>query len=298
MSTGKSAVRFYLRTQLRRTGIVSIATALMLTFGAVPTVAQRDIIRELRDAPGVKIGNPSFVRKLVSAEKLEQSAQLQYGQLKQQAQGQRALLPDDHPQVQRVRRIAADLLPFADKYNPRAKDWRWEINVINSKQINAFCMPGGKIVFFTGIIEQLKLSDDEVAMIMGHEIAHALREHARERAAKGTLTNLGATAIAILIGGNAGQIASAGGGLLSLRFSRSDETDADLVGLDMAARAGYDPRAGVTLWEKMSQVSKGAPPQWMSTHPSGKTRIDTIRKNLKQAIPLYERSRSLRANRG
>jgi predicted Zn-dependent protease len=131
-------------------------------------------------------------------------------------------------------------------------------------------------------------------MIMGHEIAHALREHARERAAKGTLTNLGAAAIAILVGGNAGQLASAGGGLLSLRFSRSDETDADLVGLDLAARAGYDPRAGITLWEKMSQVSKGAPPQWLSTHPSSKSRIDVIRKNLPQAMPLYELSRRLR----
>ena len=161
--------------------------------------------------------------------------------------------------MERLRTIAVQLIPHATRFNKNARKWTWEVNLISSKSVNAFCMPGGKIAFFTGILQQLQLTDDEVAMVMGHEIAHALREHARERAAKNTMTNVGATAAAILIGGNLGQLAQMGGNLLTLKFSRSDETDADLVGMDIAARAGYDPRSGIKLWEKMSQAAKGAP---------------------------------------
>jgi len=165
------------------------------------------------------------------------------------------------------------------------------VNLIGSKQINAFCMPGGKIVFYSGILNVLKLSDDEVAMVMGHEIAHALREHARERIAKSELTNLGASLLGEMVG--SGKYAGAfqvGGSLLSLKFSRNDESEADLVGLELAARAGYDPRAGVTLWQKMGAANKGAPPQWLSTHPSGKNRIQEIERHLPQVMPLYRRA--------
>ena len=250
---------------------------------AAPALAQRAPAE-----PGVKIGNASFVRKLVPAEQVEQMGTQQYGELLKKANAQSALLLENHPTVRRVRRIAEDLLPHANKFNERAKDWQWEVNVINSSMINAFCMPGGKIAFFTGIIDKLKLSDDEIAMVMGHEIAHALREHARERLAKTQLTNLGVTAVAILFGNAAGQIAQVGGGLYGLKFSRGDETEADLVGMELAARAGYDPRSGVALWEKMSAAAKGAPPQWLSTHPSNQTRIQTIEAHLKEVMPLYE----------
>jgi predicted Zn-dependent protease len=154
-------------------------------------------------------------------------------------------------------------------------------------------MPGGKIVFYTGIIEQLKLTDDEVAQIMGHEIAHALREHARERMGKSTATSIGAGVVSQLLGlGDLGRIVTNYGvQLLNLTFSRSDESEADLVGLELAARAGYDPQAGVTLWQKMSASSKGAPPQWLSTHPAGNTRITDIERNLPRVMPLYERAR-------
>lgn len=129
-------------------------------------------------------------------------------------------------------------------------------------------------------------------MIMGHEIAHALREHARERAGKQMATQGGALVVGILTGsGLATDMARGAGGLLGLKFSRDDETEADLVGMEIAARAGYDPRAGVTLWQKMSQASKGAPPQWLSTHPSGPSRIQVIEKNLKDVLPLYEAAR-------
>ena len=153
-------------------------------------------------------------------------------------------------------------------------------------------MPGGKIAFFSGILDKLGLSDDEVAMVMGHEMTHALREHARERLAKTQLTNgmigLGASLFGL---GNGGRyLANMGGQLLTLRFSRGDESEADLVGMELAARAGYDPHAGVTLWQKMAAANKGAPPQWLSTHPSGPTRIRDIETNLPKVEPLYARA--------
>jgi predicted Zn-dependent protease len=155
-------------------------------------------------------------------------------------------------------------------------------------------MPGGKIAFYTGILEQLKLTDDEVAMVMGHEIAHALREHARERMGKGAATNIGAGLVSQLFGlGQVGQtLTNYGAQLLTLQFSREDESESDLVGMELAARAGYDPRAGVTLWQKMGAASKGAPPQWLSTHPSGTTRIAEIEANLPKVMPLYEKAKA------
>ena len=191
--------------------------------------------------------------------------------------------------MQRLRAIAQKMLPFTAQWNPRASQWKWEVNLIGSKQINAFCMPGGKIAFYTGILDTLKMTDDEVAMVMGHEIAHALREHARERMGKAAATNIGANVISSVLGlGNAGNaVLGASANLLSLKFSRDDETEADTVGLELAARAGYDPRAGITLWQKMQQANKGAPPQWLSTHPASDTRIKEIEKHLPQVLPLY-----------
>jgi predicted Zn-dependent protease len=247
-------------------------------------------------ADGVEVGERSQLSGLVSAEQLEKAAQQQYRKMLVEASSQRALAPDSHPQVVRLRAIAQRLIPHIMSPNlhstPRASSWNWEVNLIGSKQINAFCMPGGKIAFYYGILDQLKLTDDEVAMVMGHEVAHALREHARERMGKSAVTNGAIEIGAALLGlGNGGRyLAGLGGQLLSLKFSRSDESEADKVGLDLAARAGYDPRAGVTLWQKMGQASKGAPPQWMSTHPSGATRIEEIQGNLPVVLPLYQRA--------
>ena len=242
---------------------------------------------------GVEVGANSAFSKLVPAESVEQTAQSQYQQTLQQANQQQALAPANHPQLLRLRRIAARIIPFAIEWNPRAKDWQWQVNLIGSSQINAWCMPGGKIAFYTGILDQLKLSDDEVAAVMGHEIAHALREHARERLGKSMATNVGANLLSQLLGaGELGQTVIGGGAqLLSLQFSRSDETEADLVGLELAARAGFDPRAGITLWQKMAAESKGAPPQWLSTHPAGSNRIAEMQKNLPRVMPLYEQAR-------
>ena len=212
--------------------------------------------------------------------------------MKRQAAQQGALGPDNHPQVLRLRAIARKMLPFTTKWNPRAAHWKWEVNLIGSKQINAFCMPGGKIAFYSGILDTLKMTDDEVAMVMGHEIAHALREHSRERMGKAAATNIGANVLSSVLGlGNVGNtVLGASANLLSLKFSRDNETQADTVGLELAARAGYDPRAGITLWRKMQQASKGAPPQWMSTHPASDSRIKEIERHLPEVLPLYARA--------
>lgn len=240
-------------------------------------------------ADGVEVGKPSAVRNLVPAGALEKQASNQYDQLKRQAASKRALAPDDHPQVQRLRAIARRMVPFVNRFNPRAAQWTWEVNLIGSKQINAFCMPGGKIAFYTGILDTLKLSDDEVAMVMGHEIAHALREHARERVAKSQITRLGANLIGELLGGGGYVTAlQLGGDLLSLKFSRDDESEADVVGLDIAARAGFDPRAGITLWQKMTAANSRAPLEFLSTHPAGDNRIKEIERRLPEVMPLYE----------
>ena len=243
---------------------------------------------------GVKIGNIGIVGKAVrwlqSPEAMEQIGERQYSQMKGQAQAKHALLPAEHPQTVRIRKIFQELLPHAYKFNERSRGWKWDVNVFNSPQVNAFCMPGGKIAFFTGILQKIQLTDDEVAMVMGHEIAHALREHSRARAAKQKLTQFGTIAVSVLVGGNAGEIARMGGGLLGLKFSRSDETEADLIGMELAARAGYNPTSGIHLWEKMGAANKGQPMEFMSTHPSGTTRIATIKANLKDVMPLYERA--------
>jgi Zn-dependent protease with chaperone function len=139
-------------------------------------------------AEGVEVGKNSVFTKLVPAETIERSAAQQYAQMLQQAANQNALAGRDHPQVKRLRAIANKTIPHALGWNPRAANWRWEVNLIGSQQINAFCMPGGKIAFYTGILDQLKLTDDEVATVMGHEVAHALREHARERMGKTAAT--------------------------------------------------------------------------------------------------------------
>ena len=241
---------------------------------------------------GVDVGPRSSFSKLVSAQQIEQAAAQQYRQLQQQAGQKRALAPPNHPQVVRLRAISERLIPYTYEWNERARQWRWEVSVIGDKQINAFCMPGGKIAFYYGILDQLKLTDDEVAMVMGHEMAHALREHARERMGK-TMATRGAIELgAAIFGlGDIGRsVAGMGGQLLTLRFGREDESEADLVGLELAARAGYDPRSGVSLWNKMAAANKGAPPEFLSTHPSGPTRIHDIQRALPQVEPLYARA--------
>lgn len=243
----------------------------------------------------VDVGRPSVIRQLVPAEKLEAAAIQQYGAMLAEARSKGSLAPDQDPQLQRLRAIAARLIPYAAQWNDRANAWRWEINLIASKQINAFCMPGGKIVFYTAILNDLRLTDDETAMVMGHEMAHALREHGRSRMAKTQATNLGLSLGSQLLGlGQLGETAAdMGTQLIALQFSRSDETEADLVGLELGARAGYNPNAPITLWEKMTKATNGSSGlSFLSTHPSGPNRSKELKANVPRVQALYDQTRA------
>ncbi len=280
-----------------------LSVSVLTTASFAPAQVQaRDVAAKY---DGVPTPRKSRALSFANADRIEQQSAAQFAQLKQQAAAQRALAPDDYPQLIRIRKIADKLIPhaieFSERYvdakNPvnRAKSWKWEVILIGSKQINAFCMPGGKIAFYTGIIDTLQLTDDEIAQIMGHEIAHAILEHGRERAAKGTasqVATIGATVLGAMfgLGDLGGQVVGSAAQMTMLKYGRTDELEADMVGMDIAARAGYDPRAGMALWKKMAAVSKGAPPEFMSTHPSHATRIKDIEKYLPATLPLYGRA--------
>ncbi len=227
---------------------------------------------------------------LVSAQAIEAASAKQYQQVLQEAKA-KGELNRDAKQVQRVRRIAARLIPHTAAFRPDALKWRWEVNVITSDQLNAWCMAGGKIAFYSGLINKLTLTDAEIAAVMGHEIAHALREHSRERASRQMVTSIGLSVLSAAVGlgqGGADLMGAVAKVTFELPNSRLHETEADSVGVELAARAGYDPRAAVALWQKMAKQSNGAPPQWLSTHPSYATRQQELARDAQRVMPLYQ----------
>jgi Zn-dependent protease with chaperone function len=265
----------------------------VLAFLSAPAFSQKN------DKEGVEVQRSRLL--LLPASTVERSAGQQYGQLMRVA-AQRGLLNNDPRQLERLRRIARELIPHSQRFNKNAAKWQWEVNLVTSKSLNAFCMPGGKIAFFTGIIDQLQLTDDEIATIMGHEIGHALLEHGRARMSEQVLKNVGISVAAAVF--NLGQVsgellAQAANLAVSLPYARRQEADADLVGLELAARAGHDPRAAVAVWQKMSRFAqsgagggRGQPPQFLSTHPSHDSRIREIEANLPKVLPLYKKANS------
>lgn len=245
-------------------------------------------------AGAVGIDRKQNMSSMVSEADLRKGSEQAYTQLIGQAR-QKGVLNADAQMTQRVRGIAQRMIPVTGAFRSDAPSWKWEVNVLQSDELNAWCMPGGKIAFYSGIITKLQLTDDEIAAIMGHEIAHALREHARERAseqqAAGIVIGLGA----VLLG--AGQLgADLGQGAYKVAVgmpnSRAHETEADRIGVELAARAGYDPRAAVSLWQKMAKVSGGGgPPQWLSTHPSAGSRQQDLGTYAARVMPLYEQAK-------
>ena len=245
------------------------------------------------DGSVVGVDRKQSMTSLVSAKEIEQQAAQEYGQLMAQAQ-KKGLLNQNPQHLQRVRTAAQRLIPHVKVFRPDATAWKWEANVLTSKDVNAWCMPGGKMAVYTGLIERLGVTDDELAAVMGHEIAHALREHARERIgrqmATQTGTTIGAVALEIFTGIHldpnlAGTVAEAA---FVLPNSREAEQEADRIGVELAARAGYDPRAAITLWQKMGRLGGGAPPEWLSTHPSNETRLRDLEVYAQKVMPLYQ----------
>lgn len=233
---------------------------------------------------------------LVSEKEAEQQSALAYQQTIKDAQSKK-LLNTDSQETQRVRSIAQRLIAQVGVFRPDALKWNWEINVQDSKEVNAYCMAGGKIMVYTGLIDQIKPSDDELAAVIGHEISHALREHVREQMSRAKAQQFGLLAGALAVGiatknsDNAAATLAIGGGLaavaLTLPNSRTAEHEADEMGLELAARAGYNPDAAVTLWQKMGALGGSKPPEFLSTHPSGESRIADLKALTPKVRPLY-----------
>lgn len=231
---------------------------------------------------------------LVSSQQLDQMAAESYNKLLSEA-AQKGVLNTNQAMLARVRTIASRLEPQTKVFRADAPGWKWEVNVISSNDLNAFCMPGGKIMVYSGLITRLNATDAEIAVVLGHEIAHALREHSREQMSQAIAAQTAITVGASLIGLGQGSadIAAAGyQAFIATRFSRADESEADRIGLELAARAGYDPRAGVSLWQKMMSANQGgSPPEFLSSHPADSSRVQTIQALLPKVMPLYEAAR-------
>lgn len=240
--------------------------------------------------PGVVgISRQQFL--MVPAATVEKMALVSYAQQNQKAKDEGKLITSG-PEYERLDRIAMRLRQHVDIFREDTRDWKWQLTLIDAPVINATCAPGGKITFYTGIVRKLALTDDEIAAIMGHEIAHALREHGRERISQAYAQNI-LTGVALAATNNSQQqIALANQFshyLFTLPNSRQNESEADAVGLELAARAGYDPAAAIGLWKKMAAESGDqSPPQFLSTHPAPATRIDEISALLPKVMPLYQ----------
>lgn len=236
----------------------------------------------------VGVDRTQYMSSMVSEAQLDQEAATQYQQILSEARA-KGTLDRDAAQTQRVQAIARRLIAQVGAFRQDALNWKWEEHVLSSDEVNAWCMPGGKIAVYTGLLQQIKPTDAELAAVIGHEISHALREHAREQISQQMVTGVGISILAVVTGSQAS--ADLGSKLSQVMFalpnSREHETEADRLGVELAARAGYDPRAAITLWQKMSQTGGGAPPEFLSTHPSATSRIADLQKAAEAVMPLY-----------
>ncbi|MFA7436745.1 MAG: M48 family metallopeptidase [Castellaniella sp.] len=273
-------MRMMTRRLIRRLGSILAVSGLLAACAPVQTTR----------SGLVGVQRPQYMTSLVSEAQLEQQAAQQYAQVLAQARAQGAL---DTPAAQaaRVQNIARRLIAQVGVFRPDAAAWNWEVHLLRSPDVNAWCMPGGKMAVYSGMIDKLNPTDDELAAVLGHEIAHALREHAREQVSQQMATGIGLSVLAAVTGSQA--TADLGSTLANVMFtlpnSRSHETEADRMGVELAARAGYDPHAAVSLWQKMGRVSAGGPPEILSTHPSSQSRIQDLERAAQQVMPLYQK---------
>ena len=198
---------------------------------------------------------------------------------------QEGKLVTDPDLMGRVGHITGRLVTIAEQDFPNSRDWQWSVAIIDDPEtVNAWCMAGGRMAVYTGLIDQLKLTDDELAQIMGHEISHALANHTAERMSRAMATTIGVIAVGAAADNSAAAMAGAAllaNVALELPNSRTAETEADSIGMALATRAGYDPEAAVTLWQKMGSLGDARPPEFLSTHPAPENR----QAMLQQQIP-------------
>ena len=228
-------------------------------------------------------------RMMVSAEEVNAGSAKAYAQMMAEAQ-KKGVLDKDAAQVARIQAITKRLIPHTTTFRDDAAKWPWEVHVISVEEVNAWCMPHGKMAMYTGLMQKLGATDDELAAVMGHEIAHALREHSREQISRQMGMQLGIGLVGALLGvGELGQniAGTVANVTLNLPKSREAETEADRIGIELAARAGYDPNAAISLWEKMAKLSSSQPPKWLSTHPPHEDRINDLRNYAQKVMPLY-----------
>ncbi|TDQ36832.1 peptidase M48-like protein [Thiopseudomonas denitrificans] len=245
------------------------------------------------EAGAVGVQRKQYMFSALSTEEINQSYAQMYRETLQEAKS-KGKLDTSSAQARRLQTVGQRLIAQAPYFRADARSWQWEVNLIDSGDINANCGPGGKIIFYSGLINKLKLTDDEIAAVMGHEIAHALREHSREQMSRAYGMELAKTGVGALLGVGEGGLAMVDVAVnygMMLPNSRSAETEADLLGIELAARAGYDPNAAISLWQKMEQAGGGAPPQFMSTHPSSTTRIQNLQQAIPRVMPIYQQSR-------
>lgn len=241
--------------------------------------------------PGV-VGVERSQFMMISAAQIDRISASSFEQQAKAAQKKNILITSG-PQYERLKTIANRLIPQTAVFRDDTHAWNWGLQLIDSPMVNATCAPGGRITFYTGIINKLNLTDDEIAAIMGHEIAHAVREHGREQVSQALAQNVITNVALAAAGAGSAQSIDAANQIMQyvlvLPNSRQNEKEADAIGLEIAARGGYDPRAAITLWEKMSKESKGKnPPEFLSTHPSNENRIKELSAIMPRVMPLYE----------
>jgi predicted Zn-dependent protease len=249
--------------------------------------------------PGV-VGVDRQQRMAVSSDEVNASAEKEYAQMMAEAK-QKNTLDRDPAQVERVKRIVGRLIPQTAVFRPDAPKWPWEVHVITLDEINAWCMPHGKIAVYTGLLQKIQPTDDELAAVLGHEMGHALREHTREQISQqmGTQTLLGIAGALFGLGDTAQSLGNAVANVtIALPKSRTDETEADRIGVELAARAGFDPHGAISLWEKMEKLAGSQPPQWLSTHPSNETRLADLKQYAEKVMPLYAAAKGGSASAG
>jgi predicted Zn-dependent protease len=247
--------------------------------------------------PGV-VGVERSQFMMISAAQIDRMAAISFEQQAKAAQKKKILITSG-PEYERLKTIANRLIPQTAVFRDDTRNWNWGLQLIDLPIINATCAPGGRITFYTGIINKLNLTDDEIAAIMGHEIAHAVREHGREQVSQALAQNIFSNVALAAAGAGSAQSIDAANQIMQyvlvLPNSRQNEREADAIGLELAARGGYDPRAAITLWEKMSKESQGKnPPEFLSTHPSNNNRIKELSALIPKVMPLYEAAKKER----